>query len=1210
MESLDSQNNPYSYSLPSNQLAVVDIWDDFKFGDEVVAISNHATCDEEELPVIRGEILTFIVQHGDKYCKVRNSEGRIGFMPLSYIELKETYHDEKWYLEVCTRKMAEAIVNPKDLGSYLVWRSDENHKTIIITVKTETCIDHHKFETKGSSIVFADRIYRSLFHAIDEFRNEEILKDPVEVSFPHYNADNNPSVVAENLILTGPNVIAKGEVLLNCRRSKKYCQKYSHMMRLIPGHLNTVIGTLPDRSWYVVRDMVTGIEGFVLAEYILPNFPSWYHGQISKKEIDSILETCPTTCSFLVAKTGDVIIKRSPFILAVLDPQRKIQLLDIEYKNERVSCFNSVGESIVQLINGILIARTVPMLRFPVINNENSSVQSETAELDIKSMDAYFSALEQGVEKDYDIRLMLVGHFGVGKTTVARKLLQESTDNISSTEGIETQVNKARIDAQTGEWICDVEEEQEKIFDERIVHVLRDSCKCEISNNAAGSTGRKTAGYDSIEDPISESDQTGDYDTIREVFVNNNQMRRVNEKPCVKQRRRVSSENDKCCPQTKARSELARNSFKDLTPEKRKHISNIVKRSSQEGPQYGLISVWDFSGQFIYYASHQVFLATNAIYFVMFDISRSLDDTIDVPDHPGNSVNKHCRSNRAFIELWVQSIHAQKDGEIGDMPPVVLVGTHKDKIPCCKANRDKYITDYFESVRAIFDNSPLLNHIQPEQICLDNTTDRGDIAALRKTIFDVAKRMPWWGKLKPAKWINLEQVLMSLKKSGPIANVQDIFDIDSKSEIPVQNEDEIRAFLRTQHNSGDLIFFEETGLEETVVLKPQWIIDAFKAVVLSCEDSRRNGKLRPYVQELTEKAILRNEYIDQLWDRDDYKTFADHKYIILLYMIRLGIIAKGNASNGKSDFYFVPSLLPDCKSEDDLALPAAKCETPALYIRVESLSCNQSLFSSVMANCLGRWQAVKENNVYKIYNKGGLFSLDKSRSHIMQLKVCSLETSAVHIVCKIVNVLNNTVDVRKCDEARRFLLKSIASHLNGHNVSSIDILVQCTHPNVTDILGSLTTCELLNTYSAVGCHGHSTCFYKNTIDTQNLLSFWYPDGFRKEDYTSLKRWVDKAPEYINDRSLSDKDLEKLALALGFGWEHIGISLGVSPIEMDHCKLDFPQQTDMQIYTMLRKWKRQNPKKVTFLMFVRALFENERVNVDWDIVKNVGEGIYC
>ena len=40
--------------------------------------------------------------------------------------------------------------------------------------------------------------------------------------------------------------------------------------------------------------------------------------------------------------------------------------------------------------------------------------------------------------------------------------------------------------------------------------------------------------------------------------------------------------------------------------------------------------------------------------------------------------------------------------------------------------------------------------------------------------------------------------------------------------------DQIRVFLTFHHNLGDLVYFEETGLDDTIILCPQWLANVFR----------------------------------------------------------------------------------------------------------------------------------------------------------------------------------------------------------------------------------------------------------------------------------------------------------------------------------------------------------------------------------------------
>ncbi|KAL3866940.1 hypothetical protein ACJMK2_044187, partial [Sinanodonta woodiana] len=81
----------------------------------------------------------------------------------------------------------------------------------------------------------------------------------------------------------------------------------------------------------------------------------------------------------------------------------------------------------------------------------------EICRMDKVSQNLFREALEAGKEKVYHIRLMVVGHLGVGKTTLTKRILGENVNEEPhvSTEGIEVHPRCVKIDLDTKEWIVE-----------------------------------------------------------------------------------------------------------------------------------------------------------------------------------------------------------------------------------------------------------------------------------------------------------------------------------------------------------------------------------------------------------------------------------------------------------------------------------------------------------------------------------------------------------------------------------------------------------------------------------------------------------------------------------------------------------------------------------------------------------------------------------
>eukprot|EP00026_Physarum_polycephalum_P011246 Phypoly_transcript_11453.p1 GENE.Phypoly_transcript_11453~~Phypoly_transcript_11453.p1 ORF type:complete len:305 (+),score=47.99 Phypoly_transcript_11453:137-916(+) len=74
-----------------------------------------------------------------------------------------------------------------------------------------------------------------------------------------------------------------------------------------------------------------------------------------------------------------------------------------------------------------------------------------------------------------------------------------------------------------------------------------------------------------------------------------------------------------------------------------------------------ILSIWDFAGQDTYYTTHEFFLTDNAIYTVVWDIRKPIEE---------------CR-----VDFWLKSIQAR-----APTAPVILVATHVDLIDKSQLN--------------------------------------------------------------------------------------------------------------------------------------------------------------------------------------------------------------------------------------------------------------------------------------------------------------------------------------------------------------------------------------------------------------------------------------------------------------------------------------------------------------------------------------------
>ena len=98
-------------------------------------------------------------------------------------------------------------------------------------------------------------------------------------------------------------------------------------------------------------------------------------------------------------------------------------------------------------------------------------------------------------------------------------------------------------------------------------------------------------------------------------------------------------------------------------------------------------------------------------------------------------------------------------------PQVILVGTHKDKLP--KTNRKQIVDECFKDLRREIVDTPLMDIISQEEVAVDNTQKADEsYSKLREEILRLAKLQPQWGQKTPTKWLPLNRELQQLKEDG------------------------------------------------------------------------------------------------------------------------------------------------------------------------------------------------------------------------------------------------------------------------------------------------------------------------------------------------------------------------------------------------------------------------------------------------------------
>ena len=600
----------------------------------------------------------------------------------------------------------------------------------------------------------------------------------------------------------------------------------------------------------------------------------------------------------------------------------------------------------------------------------------ELVHLDEEKQKLYRKALKQGYEKVKNIRLMVVGMFGVGKSSLVKNLVQDLTTDptpVKTTEGIE--VHKCKI--VEGKWI-------------QHVPTLKDKCivMSKQFTEDKDDTDVPSEMYDGHTQPkeIALTEPKGEPSSMPTATVS----------PCF---------TDK---ETKPEEQVYTGKQPDVTFMKDfakaqphiqyKEVEEAETPSLKESTP--LVSIWDFAGQNIYYTTHHFFLNSRSIYVLLMDVSKPLE-TNDADCRTYAGVVGESFTCLDSFRFWLQSFHMYSSiQDKSTTETVILVGTHKDKLVGSDEEKREQMENYFNKALLSFKDTPaVLKHVYKKKFLVNNLEQEGPVFdELKETIEHLAKQQPYWNELVPANWIELVNLLDESRQENKkeLITMADVIAARDNMNFPIKEKKHLIFFLDTQHLLGNYLYYDTDKLRETVILNPQWTIEAFKSFISHVRDNKPTQL--PDWDIFDRLAILTPGLVNEIM-KDRPGNVKRHTTEVIAYMEQLDIIAEpvkltddaistANLQNNyqSRDFHIVPCLLKSMPSDEEINIHIFPEESehvaksPILCYVFKDNFMHPAVFHRLLASSICRWPiARKGGDSYLLFNGFGIFTNENLR---------------------------------------------------------------------------------------------------------------------------------------------------------------------------------------------------------------------------------------
>ena len=355
--------------------------------------------------------------------------------------------------------------------------------------------------------------------------------------------------------------------------------------------------------------------------------------------------------------------------------------------------------------------------------------------------------------------------------------------------------------------------------------------------------------------------------------------------------------------------------------------------SSEKRTESGLLlSVFDYGGQEVFDVIHHLFLTAYGVYALCFNMEWL---------RPSGSETKRVQS-LAFLKKWLNSIvlHTH-DTKTNKSAPVILIGTHRDKVPDPSDHHEisallqREFGHHF-AWPDILPNSEGQGKYGRENLAffpVSNVDGRARCPVTRQVIAKIEAAIEsseYTKKKLPLSWLHCMDELNKIKDSFlPMEQVKHI-----ACNLCGVRVDHLIPLLKFMHEMGALLWIDEPGLRDIIIIDA---IDYFvkPATLIICNHGCDKGVddltthclpihtdcsrfHRSEWKNLTKNGVLVTSLLDTLW-----RDYIKEKDNLLHMMVRFGLLVPIRDDDRHNIHrFFVPVLLPNV-SHSDLLKPAA-----------------------------------------------------------------------------------------------------------------------------------------------------------------------------------------------------------------------------------------------------------------------------------------------
>ncbi|XP_033107194.1 uncharacterized protein LOC117109067 [Anneissia japonica] len=627
-------------------------------------------------------------------------------------------------------------------------------------------------------------------------------------------------------------------------------------------------------------------------------------------------------------------------------------------------------------------------------------------------------------------------------------------------------------------------------------------------------------------------------------------------------------------------------------------VDRITGKTSQTIDNKDMTYIWDFAGQQLYYITHRIFLTSEAVYVILFNLLESMYDKGKKRVYKGDkNVMTYDMTNIQIIKYWMRMIftyavpvESQQQQLQAKKPQIVVVGTHSESLQGTDDEKKEKIEEQFGIIFEAIKGTPYECHVVRKIYAIDNKSQIQSemLITLKQDVGGFLKAMP---KTIPLKWLEFQRILQENGRTAVRMTHDEVCAVATKCGISVKN---LIHTLNYLHDLGIILYFENNRLlKHTVITNPRKLIDIFKKIITVVEphDSEKWATMIELWNKLDEEGILEEELVRHLW-RDELAKDESSFEVFLELMKQFGLLCEQikffslKDQESKCRSFFVPCRLK--RSKDDVFIEHDTAQMVSIYMASEDFI-PDSVFHPLVVSLIGMVQDMGYTAMLELFSNYANIRLGLEHTFSLGPVVINNKPSLKLEILRVpitqedgTKTPTGEPSPRVCMQVLEFLKKEMKVLTSGMKHTGYKFRVLCWTSLREMHFHDLEEC-LENECIPCGKDSITTGKLQRMFKNKQLVTGSQMQGAGSSD-------TETAPPDEHLGYLEDKHLLHIAMGMGIEWKQLGVRLGLSWNRIQQICSD-KRRLPGRIMDMLTEWRNhQNYETNQVEIMCRALKE--------------------